>query len=154
MLAAVLLALVAVSPASAHGDEGHAYVSKIVRATNAQGIHAEAGAEGHMELTAPAGKVVVVHRAGSGPDLRFKTQNAGTTHAWHDQQLAKRSTHDPSVNWAVDGTVDGRPFSIEGTLEAVSAEGGVGYQWISYIAIGGFLCYLGFIVVTRVLAKR
>ena len=68
----------------------------------------------------------------------------------------QRDEHKPHhvSDWTVDGTVDGSPFAIRGSLDWTPAKSGGKYEWISYIAIGGFMCYLAYILVTRMLAKR
>ena len=164
--AALFATLVATSPAYAHGDDTHTYVSKVVRAVNATGIRAEAGAEGHLRVTAPRTKVVVVNSDGA-PSVKFERGTVytrangawvglhpGLTHEWHDDALAGRTTPERIVKWMIAGTVDGRPFAILGTLEATSADGGVGYEWLSYLAIGGFVCYLAYVTVGRRVVGR
>jgi len=163
VIVAALVALAAPTTALAHGDEEHHDVPKIVRIVGGSDIDVATTDEGRLELTAPAGKLVIVNGYSKEPFLKFERgkvyanarataaprwveQHDGLTHAWHDHRTA-------AENWIVDGTVNGKPFAIVGTL-AREESGGVGYQWISYIAIGGFLCYLGFILVTRMLARR
>ena len=172
----------------------------MIRILHPDGIEASAGADGLFELTAPPGKLVIVHGYHKEPYLKFSAgkvyandrapttyvnrekappadakpqaaprwveQQDGLTYAWHDHRTHWMASQPPAVvqrnrrarhhilDWTVDGTVNGERFAVEGSLDWVPAKNGVGFQWISYIAIGGFISYLGFILVTRLARRR
>jgi hypothetical protein len=106
--------------------------------------------------------------ATASPDSRphWVEQHAGLTYTWHDHRThwtageapasVRRDEHRPHhvFDWTVDGTVDGSPFAIQGSLDWASKKGGSNYEWISYVAIGGFMCYLAYILVTRIFSSR
>jgi hypothetical protein len=46
------------------------------------------------------------------------------------------------LDWRVPGTVDGKPFTVYGTLDWGVKRGRSRWQWLSYLAIGGFVAYL------------
>jgi hypothetical protein len=201
VVAGLVVALAAPSAVLAHGGGGGGgYTSSVVRIVNSGGVTATANADGHFVLTAPAGKIVIVHGYQKEPYLRFEggkvyanerspttyvnrearpprtaspdsrprwiEQHDGRTYTWHDLRThwtateapasVRRDGHQPHhvSDWTVDGTVDGSPFVIHGSLDWASGKGGSGYEWISYVAIGGFMCYLAYILVTRMSSTR
>jgi hypothetical protein len=85
----------------------------------------------------------------------------GRTYTWHDHRThwmeadppaAVRSdtkSHHHISDWQVTGTVDGRPFAVEGSLEWEPTESGPGLEWISYLAIGGGVLYAAFLLLVQ-----
>jgi len=71
LLAAAIAVLALPAPALAHGGGSHGYVSTIERIVNGNGIEAKARGDGHVTLTAPIGKPVVVWGYEGEPYLRF-----------------------------------------------------------------------------------
>jgi hypothetical protein len=91
-------------------------------------------------------------RAGATPNAkpRWRVVGDGRTYTWHDHRthwMAARAPaavdRDPHTrhhisNWKVDGTVDGTPFAIHGSLDWAPTKSGLGWQWLLVpILLGG-----------------
>jgi hypothetical protein len=201
VLVAACVALVLPAAAFAHGgDESeHGYSSTITRIVDGRDIQASVENDGHFDLTAPRGRVVIVQGYEHEPYVKFANGNVyvnesspttyinedepaparasasatpnwvlqeeGLSYEWHDHRTHWMADEPPAAvrvepdtkhhvsDWTVDGTVDGKPFAVEGSLDWAPTKSGPGYQWISYLAIGGFLFYALFAVVSGRLKK-
>jgi hypothetical protein len=174
-----VLGLVVPGAAVAHGDEAaHGYTSEVERIVNGKGIEAHASGDGHFSLTVPAGPVVIVNGADGAPFVRFaggkvfESTSAGApewvvvregqTHTWRDRRTYWAAAEPPEAvhedpdaahhirDWTIGGTVDGQPFTIDGSLEwGPKAKSGPGYTWISLLVIGGGVLYAAFLLFAK-----
>lgn len=172
-LAAALLAAVLPAAAWGHGSEGGSITSTVDRVEPEVGVRARASGDGHLTLIVPRGVTVLVRGTGEEPDRRFadgavleraatrwRRIGTGTSATWHDHRIhfegelpavvgrEPRRRHD-LASWRIGGTADGRPFMIHGTLAWQPKRSGPGYEWISYVALGGGAFYIAALVVAR-----
>ena len=47
------------------------------------------------------------------------------------------------------GTVDGKPFAVQGALDWAPTKSGPGYEWISFLAIGAAVMYGAFLLFAK-----
>jgi len=176
LVAAALLGAVLLLPsaASAHGGaEQGGITSTVDRIEPEFGLEASASGDGHFTLTVPEHATVVVHGTGEEPERRFadgvvvertatgwRRIATGTTATWHDHrthwegappEITEREpkAHHELASWRIPGTVDGKPFAIHGTITWEPRPSGPGYQWISYLALGGGALYIAYVFVAR-----
>jgi hypothetical protein len=116
-VAAVVLLLLP-SAALAHGGGSeHGYVSAVEQIVGAQGIDAEASADGHFSFTAPAGKTVVVRGYEGEPYLRFQNgevyenRASATAYVNRDRPPPTSAMADVKPQWRVVGR--GRTYTWE-----------------------------------------
>ena len=152
-----------------HGEPKHGYVSTVERIVDGRGIEAEASGDGHFRLTTPAGATVVVRGRDGEPYLRFadgavyerrqgprprwERVETGRTHTWLDRRTSWTAARPPAVvelepnathhisDWRIEGTLDGRPFTIVGSLDWATADSGIGRQWLLVPVLAGILVY-------------
>ena len=169
-LVAALLPGAAFAPGAEHGG----ITSTVDRIEpGSLGLEASASGDGHFTLTVPDGATVVVRGTGEEPDRRFadgvvveRTPTGwqriaeGTTATWHDHRThwegepPEITEHEPQArhelaSWRIPGTVDGKPFAIHGTIAWEPKSSGPGYEWISYVALGGAVLYVAYVLVAR-----
>ena len=174
-----LLASLLPGAALAHGGAEHGGITSTVdRIEPDLGLEASASGDGHFTLTVPAGSTVLVRGTGEEPDRRFadgvvfertaagwRRIATGTTATWHDHRthwegsppaITEREPgkrHELS-SWRIGGTVDGAPYAIRGSIAWEPKSSGPGYEWISYIALGGGAAYIAYLVVARRRARN
>jgi hypothetical protein len=105
-------------------------------------------------------------KADADADPVWREVARGRSYTWEDERTRWTATEPPpSVNaepkvphhifdWRVDGSVDAKPFSVQGSLEWAPTKSGPGYEWISFLAIGAALLYGAFLLVVRRPAAR
>jgi len=148
LVAAALLGAVLLLPsaASAHGGAEHGGITSTVdRIEPELGLGASASGDGHFTLTVPEGATVVVRGTGEEPERRFADGVVVERTAPRWRRIATGTT----ANWRIPGTVDGKPFAIHGTIVWEPKSSGPGYQWISYLALGGGALYIVYVLVAR-----
>ena len=177
IIGAVVLLVASLSlPAAAfaHGGAEHGgIVSAVDRIEPELGLEASASGDGHFTLTVPEGATVVVRGTGEEPERRFaagvvveRTASGwrriatGTTATWHDHRThwegappviterEPKARHE-LASWRIPGTVDGKPFAIQGTIAWEPKSSGPGYEWLSYLALGGGALYIAYVLVAR-----
>jgi hypothetical protein len=86
---------------------------------------------------------------------------AGRTYTWHEHRTHWMAAQPPAVvrrvpqqahhifDWNVGGTVDGKPFKIVGSLDWGPTPSGPGYEWISFLVIGGGVLYAAFLLFAK-----
>jgi hypothetical protein len=91
----------------------------------------------------------------------WRSVGSGLTHTWDDRRTHWAAAEAPDAvraepkaphhisDWKVTGTVDSKPFAVEGSLDWAPTKSGPGYQWISYLAIGAAVVYGAFLVFTK-----
>ncbi len=91
----------------------------------------------------------------------WRNVGEGLTHTWEDHRTHWMGSEPPAAvrrepasahhisDWRVTGTVDGKPFAIEGALEWSPKKSGPGYEWISFLAIGVGALYVVYLVISR-----
>jgi hypothetical protein len=94
-------------------------------------------------------------------DADWEARDAGLTYAWHDHRTQWLATEPPAAveaepklphhvfDWKVDGTVDGKPFVVDGSLDWTPGKSGPGYEWLSFLAIAGAVLYVAFALISR-----
>jgi hypothetical protein len=167
-------ALLLPAAAFAHGGAEHGgIVSSVDRIEPELGLEASANGDGHFTLTVPEGATVVVRGTGEEPDRRFadgvvaertptgwRRIATGTTATWHDHRThwegapPEITEREPKArhelaSWRIPGTVDGKPFAIHGSIAWEPKASGPGYEWISYLALGGAALYVAYVLVAR-----
>jgi len=173
----VIIALLVLSlpaAASAHGEAKHGGITSTVdRIEPELGLEASASGDGHFTLSVPEGATVVVRGTGEEPERRFgdgvvlertatgwRRIATGTIATWHDQrthwegappEIAEREpkARHELASWRIPGTVDGKPFAIHGSIAWEPKSSGPGYEWISYLALGGGVLYVAYVLVAR-----
>jgi hypothetical protein len=175
-LLAVVALLVLSLPAAAfaHGGAEHGGITSTVdRIEPELGLEASASGDGHFTLSVPEGATVLVRGTGEDPERRFadgvvleRTPTGwhriatGTTATWHDHrthwegappEIAEREpkARHELASWRIPGTVDGKPFVIHGSIAWEPKSSGPGYEWISYLALGGGVLYVAYVLVAR-----
>ena len=99
---------------------------------------------------------VVVERTATGwrriatgrPRPGTTTARTGKARRRRSRSVSRRRTHE-LASWRIPGTVDGKPFAIHGTITWEPKPSGPGYQWISYLALGGGALYIAYVLVAR-----
>ena len=78
-------------------------------------------------------------------------------YVWHDHRTHWMAPDTPAAvdrdpharhhlfDWRVDGTIDGKPFAVHGSLEWFPAKSGLGWQWLLVPILGGALVYAFFL---------
>ena len=175
VLATLFVAALSLPTAAfAHGGaEQGGIVSSVDRIEPELGLEASASGDGHFTLTVPEGATVVVRGTGEEPDRRFadgvvaertptgwRRIATGTTATWHDHRThwegapPEITEREPKArhelaSWRIPGTVDGKPFAIHGSIAWEPKASGPGYEWISYLALGGAALYVAYVLVAR-----
>jgi hypothetical protein len=100
-------------------------------------------------------------RADASAKPVWREVDSGLTYTWDDERTHWTAPEAPTAvraepkaphhisDWKVPGTVDGRPFVVEGSLEWAPTKSGPGYEWISYLAIGAAVLYGAYIVLVK-----
>jgi hypothetical protein len=90
----------------------------------------------------------------------------GRTYEWTERRTHWMAAQPPAVvrqdpnqahhifDWNVGGTVDGKPFEIVGSLDWGPTPSGPGYEWISFIVIGGGVLYAAFLLFAKQSSRR
>jgi hypothetical protein len=127
-----------------------------------------AGGKVYENKLAPTAAVNRDHPPTPGADAKAEPQwhevATGRSYTWHDHRTHWVGTNAPAAvqrdpdrrhhvfDWRVSGTVDGKPFSIVGSLDWLPAKGGLGWQWLLVPILGGALLYAAFM--SFVVARR
>jgi hypothetical protein len=95
---------------------------------------------------------------------KWREVATGRSYTWHDHRTHWMGTNAPAAvqrdphrrhhvfDWRVAGTVDGKPFSIVGSLDWLPKKSGLGWQWLLVPILGGALLYAAFM--SFVVARR
>jgi hypothetical protein len=91
----------------------------------------------------------------------------GTTWTWHDHRAHWSAAQPPPVvrehpkqarvvrGWSVNGTIDGRPLRIIGTIRWVPGPHGLGWQWLLVPVLVSMLIYMAYLAYdTRRISRR
>jgi hypothetical protein len=116
LVVAIVVAFVAAPAALAHGGGSkEGWVSTVERIVNAGGLEAVASGDGHFQLTAPAGKTVIVDGYSNEPYLRFaggevyENELAPTTYVNRDDPPPARADPKAAPRWREAAT--GRTYT-------------------------------------------
>lgn len=113
----------------------------------------------NKESTPPA-------HAAANADPEWVLQVGGPGWTWHDHRTHWMASEPPAAvrrdeharhhifDWVVDGTLDGRPFQIDGSLDWAPRKSGPNYEWLSLVAIGAFGLYVLYALVGRRTERR
>lgn len=100
-------------------------------------------------------------RAEASASPVWRQVDSGRTYTWDDKRTHWSASEAPAAvraepkaphhisDWKVTGTVDAKPFVVEGSVDWAPKKSGPGYQWISYLAIGAAVIYGAFLVFTK-----
>jgi len=99
--------------------------------------------------------------ASANAKAEWVARDEGLTYTWHDHRTHWMGEEPPPAvesepkqghhirDWIVSGTVDGKRFVVDGSLDWSPGKSGPGYQWLSFIAIGGAVFYIAFVLISR-----
>jgi len=85
----------------------------------------------------------------------------GLTYTGHDPRPHWMASEPPAAvrakpkaahhisDWQVTGTVDGKPFAVQGALDWAPTKSGPGYELISFIAVGAAVLYGAFLLFAK-----
>src|SRR4051794_16176915 len=99
--------------------------------------------------------------ASAKTEPEWVARDEGLTYTWHDHRTHWMADEPPAAvesepgkhhhvsDWHVGGTVDGKPFMVDGSLDWNPGKSGPGYEWLSFLALAGAGLYVAFVLISK-----